>query len=160
MPEIEKFTISETHTKFAQWSNRRAWELLEKPSRTPEETDEMVDAAHTSLYHWRAVGTIINLQRGKWLLAHVYGALENQALSLKYANDCLALTTAHKAALRDFDIAYAYESMARALALNDQMEEARKYYDMAQAAGEQIVEEEDRNIFAGDFNSGKWHGLE
>ena len=159
MAEIEKFTLGEAHTKFARWSNGRAWELLDKPSRTAEEDDEMVETAHASIYHWRAVGTALHIQRGKWLLAHVYGRLKNEGLSLKYANDCLSMTMAHKAELKDFDIAYAYEGMARSLALNKQMDEARKYHDMAQSAGEQIANEEDRKTFANDFNSGDWYGI-
>jgi hypothetical protein len=159
MAEIEKFTLSESHTKFAKWGNRKAWELLDKPSRTEEEADLMIEAAHASMYHWRAVGTAIHLQRGKWLLAHVFTILGDAKHALKYANDCLKLTNAHKAELKDFDTAYAYESMARALALNDQMDEARKYHEMAVQAGEQIVDDEDRKIFVNDFNAGDWHGI-
>ncbi len=159
MAEIEKYTLGEARLKFAQWSNGRVWELVDKASRTPEETDEMVEAAYASLYHWRSVGTDVHIQRGKWLLSHVYVIINDERLSLKFARDCLQITEAHRAQMKDFDIAYAYEAMARALALNQQDDEARKYYAMAQKAGELIADDEDKKIFAGDFMGGEWHGI-
>ena len=60
--------------------------------------------------------------------------------------------------MNDFDVAYAYESKARALALHGDKEEARKFYEMAREAGAAIVDEEDRSIFMGDFESGDWFG--
>ena len=49
--EIE-FDVNQAHTYFAKKVNGRVWELLEKEERTREEDDEMVHAAHTSLFHW------------------------------------------------------------------------------------------------------------
>jgi len=40
------------------------WSLLEHPSRTADEDEVMVNAAHASLYHWLRVGEPVNEVRG------------------------------------------------------------------------------------------------
>jgi hypothetical protein len=61
--------------------------------------------------------------------------------------------------MADFDIAYAYEAQARALALSGEMNEAEAHLENAQAAGEAIADEQDREIFMGDLEGGEWFGL-
>ncbi|HJW21265.1 MAG TPA: helix-turn-helix domain-containing protein, partial [Candidatus Limnocylindrales bacterium] len=53
------------------------WTLIEKPDRTPAETDEMIHAAHASRWHWGRAegGTAANLGRGEWQCARVYSTL-------------------------------------------------------------------------------------
>lgn len=159
MKEKETFTEAEAHLHFAKQFFGNIWDLLEKPKRTPEEDDLLVDYAHASLSHWRAVGTGVNLQRGIWMLAHVYTVLGNSALALHYAGRCQELTGQYKDELSDFDFAFAYECMARAYALARNQTEAQKYIDKADKAGAAIKDEEDREIFLDDFNSGEWYGL-
>ncbi len=85
--------------------------------------------------------------------------LGNAQLATQYAQRCLELTEQYKDLLADFDFAFAYECMARAQALAGQQTEAQKYIDKADKAGAAIQDEEDRQIFFDDFNSGNWHGL-
>jgi hypothetical protein len=155
----EKYTLDEAQKVFARQSNGKVWNLLDKTDRTAEENDEMIEAAYASLYHWRVVGTEVNLQRGEWMLAHVYTVLGKPKAAIKHANLCITLTGAHRDQMKDFDIAYAFEGMARALALNGTTEEARRYLAQAQTAGEAIAEAEDKQIFLGDLNSGDWYGV-
>jgi hypothetical protein len=61
--------------------------------------------------------------------------------------------------MADFDIAYAYEGMARALALNGQIEQAKKYLTLAEDSAGRISDPEDKQIFVGDLESGEWYGL-
>lgn len=42
----------DTHTQSAKELFNLVWELLEKTTRTQEETDQMIHAAHASRYHW------------------------------------------------------------------------------------------------------------
>jgi hypothetical protein len=78
---------------------------------------------------------------------------------LYYARRCQELTEQHKGHLSDFDFAYAYEGMARAQALAGNQSEAQKYLALAEEAGTAIQDEEDREIFIGDFNGGEWYGV-
>lgn len=159
MSEEKTFTEAEAHLHFAKGFNGKIWELLEKPERKPEEDELLVDYTHASLAHWRVAGTEMHLQRGAWMLAHVYTVLSNTALALQHAQHCLELTEKYKEHLADFDFAYAYECLARAQALGGNKAEARKYIEMADEAGAAIKDEEDREIFLGDFNGGDWYGV-
>jgi len=47
----------------------------------------------------------------------------------------------------DFDIAFAYETMARAHAVAGQRAECKKYVELAKAAGDKIKEKGDRDYF-------------
>ena len=158
MPTEDKLTLHDAHLKFAKEANGKAWQLLEKPERSPAEDDELLEAVYASNYHWRSVGTAVNAQRGEWMLAHVYSVLREVKPALKHARRCLDLTAELKDQMDDFDIAYGYEGMARALALAGQQDEARKYKALAQAAGEAILDPEDKEIFMTDLLSGEWYG--
>ncbi|NIM95862.1 MAG: hypothetical protein GTO18_19350 [Anaerolineales bacterium] len=159
MSEEVKFSLDEAHLEFAKKTNGEVWALLEKTDRTADEDEAMEYAAYTSLYHWLRVGTEVNHQRGEWMLAHVYTILGRDELALKHAYRCLNLTEANKGQMEDFDIAYAYEGVARAEALVGNQSEAVKYRQMAIEAGEAVEDEESRNIFTADLEGGDWYGV-
>ena len=159
MSEEKTYTEAEAQLHFAKQFFGKTWELLEKPERSQEEDELLVIYAHASLAHWRAAGTGVNLQRGAWMLAHVYTVLGNSTLALQQAQRCQALTESYKDHLSDFDFAYAYECMARAQALAGNQAVAQKYIALADEAGAAIKDDEDREIFLGDFNGGEWYGV-
>jgi tetratricopeptide (TPR) repeat protein len=159
MSSVERYTLEEAQKEFAKRTNGQVWKLLEKTDRTPPEDEEMEYAAFASLYHWLQAGTQVHHQRGEWLIAHVYTILGQAESAMKHANRCLELTEAHKNQMEDFDIAYAYEGMARANALSGNREVAKKYLELAESAGDEISNAESKNIFVSDLNSGPWHGI-
>ena len=67
MSEEIKMTENEFHQKYAVGLNNLAWHLLGKEDRTEQDEEMLINAAHTSYYHWSRIGTAINLQRGHWL---------------------------------------------------------------------------------------------
>ena len=98
--------------------------------------------------------TVVNFLRGDWQITHVYTILQQPAAALHYARRCLDQCLANS--IGDFDLAYAYEAMARALACAGQAAEARQYYRLAEQAGVQIAEEDDRRQFQKDLAAGPW----
>lgn len=159
MAEEKKYTISQAHHEFAIDFHGKTWDLLEKPSRTSDDNERMLDFAHASLAHWRAVGTAVRHQRGEWLLARVYTVLGNALLAFQHARRCMELLEANRTEMEDFDFAFAYEAMARALALAGKSSDAQEYIQRAQEAGSTIREEDDRQIFFTEFNGGNWYEL-
>jgi hypothetical protein len=166
MPTLEEtvseentYTESQAQLHFAKQFNGKAWGLLEKDKRTPEENEQLVDYAHASLAHWRSAGTGVHLQRGSWMLARIYTELGNVLMAVQHAERCLEMTEKYKGELSDFDFAFAYECMARAQGMAKNQIEAKNYLLLAQEAGEAIKDEEDREIFFGDFNEGEWYGI-
>ena len=92
MENNEKLTLAQAHEKFAKSLNGKTWELLGKTERTRDEDELMVLAASASLYHWLQVGTVVNAQRGEWLLARVYTVLEKPHPAMEHALRCQELT--------------------------------------------------------------------
>ena len=159
MVETKTYTVEEAHKFFAQSINGRVWELLQKPNRSPSENEEMVHAAHACTYHWKFVGTAVHQQRGEWLISHVHAVLGHGNEALRHAQRCFELTESNRDLMQDFDIAYAFEGMARAQAMLGDHILAEEFLVLAQQAGNAIADEEDKSIFMGDFDSGEWYGL-
>ncbi len=157
MTEEKKYTEKECHKYFAIQLNNLVWGLLQKEGRTVEDVDKMVHAAHASCYHWGEIGEPINKQRGEWLISHVYAVVKRPQPALFHAQKCLELTEKHK--FVDFDLAYAYEAMARALAASGNESEGRKYHTQAHEAGDKIKNEEDKKIFMADLAAQPWYGV-
>lgn len=160
MSQEEKLTVAEAHREFAKSTNSRVWELLEKKSRTQLENDELLYAAYASCYHWFNVGPGVHQQRGEYLIAKVYMSLDIAEQALHHATRCLELTKQHQREMKDFDIAFAYECLARACAMNGAKDEGMRYYELATEAGNKIQDPEDKQIFDSDLESGNWYGLD
>jgi hypothetical protein len=111
--------------------------------------------AHASLHHWRIAGGPVETARGEWLVSHVYAVLGRGEPALVHARrsyeSCLG-----GEGFRDFDLAYAYEGMARALAALGA--DVGDWKARAAEAGAAIRDDEDRSIFDGDFAAGPWYG--
>jgi hypothetical protein len=125
------------------------WTLLEIADRTPAQTDEMIHASHASRFHWGEVGQPVNLARGEWLCSRVYAVLGRAEPALWHARRCVEIDEANGA--RDWDIAGAYESMARALAVGGDLPAAREWAARARVACGEIAAAEDREVIEGDL---------
>ena len=68
--------VARWQRKLAAQANNRAWTLSESSSRSPQEDEEMLHAAHASNYFWRIVGSASNRAHASQLLAHVYALLK------------------------------------------------------------------------------------
>ena len=133
-------------------ANNSVWELLEKPDRSDADDEEMLQRAYASRYHWaRATGRgPANVARGAWLLAKVQRELGEPTLSLRYADECLAVCQEHD--LADFDLAYALEARARALRTLGRDEEAAEAWAAARAVP--VADDEDRAHVEADLAVG------
>ena len=136
--------------------NIQTWNLLSKKDRNEQDDARMINFAKASLYHWRKSPKYlpVNEQRGQWMISHVYAVLGKGEEALNYAEETLRLTEEH--GLKDFDLAYAYECMARAYAAMGNNEECKKWWEKAKSAGELIQDKEDKKYFNGDFEAGPW----
>ena len=119
----------------------------------------MIHAAHASQLHWKPVGTIVNQQRGAWMLARVYSELALPERALYYARQCHELTRKHADEMEAFDNAYAAEAMARAHAIAGDLDQAGEHYRRARELGE-LLATEDKTYFDGDLSAGNWGSFE
>jgi hypothetical protein len=151
MTEKNESNELERHKRLGAELNNLVWELLEKAERTPDDDERMLHAAHASCYHWLEAGTPVNHARGEWLISRVYAVLGKPEPALHFARRCLGLCEKHK--IGDFDIAYAYEAMARAYSLADDQAQFDRFFGLAREAGEEIAKDEDRKVFLSDLTS-------
>lgn len=142
MSDAETNTMEDMHRKFARDCFNHVWTLLEKEDRTTEEDDEMVHAAHASRFHWGKVGAPVNLARGEWQVSRVYAELGSAEASKYHALRCLSICEEND--LGDFDLAFAYEALARAAAVAGHKEERDGHLSRASEAGERIADPEDK----------------
>jgi DNA-binding transcriptional MerR regulator len=129
------------------------WTLIEKPDRTAAETDEMIHAAHASRHHWSKAGTTANLARGEWQVARVYAVLGRGEPALWHARRCLELVEAavRDGSAEDWDLAAAYEGLARAAGVAGDASAAADWRARAEAALAAIADPEDRGVIEGDL---------
>ena len=132
------------------------WALLEMKERSLEEDDEMIHAAHGSLFHWLHAGTAVNHQRGVWLISRVFAVLGEPAQAKCYTERCVTLMEENSNEMQGFDWALAYEAMARTLALMGESQPAETWLARARQAGECIQDPNERDIFEGDLAPGPW----
>ena len=139
---------SEMHRLFAKETFNKTWDLLEK-KRTKEEDVAMIRMAHTSRYHWGEVGTVLEFARGDWLISRVYALLGFGVMAHKYAKTSLELC--EKNDIGDFDLAFAYEALARANAVSGDIDKGRGYLSLAENASAYIAKKEDREYFLSEL---------
>jgi hypothetical protein len=125
------------------------WSLMENEKRTKDEDDMMIHAAHASRYHWTEIGSAVNLARGEWQISRVYCVLHRAEPALFHARRCLEICEENH--IGDFDLAYAYEAMARSYAVAGNTAERDRYLRLAHEAGEHIEEDDDKELFYSDL---------
>jgi hypothetical protein len=123
------------------------WTLIEKRNRTREEDDEMLHEAHASTYHWLKAPECRpeNRARGEWICSRTYSVLGRAEPALHHARRCLELCEEH--GIRDWDIAFAHEALARAYGVAGNAQESRRHESRARELGGEIAEDDDREHF-------------
>jgi DNA-binding transcriptional MerR regulator len=129
------------------------WTLMEKEDRTRAEDDEMLHMAHASRHHWGHVAeaTPANFGRGEWQCSRVYALLGRSEPCLHHAQRYLDICQEN--GIGDWDLAFAYEALARGHAVAGDAERARAYTEQALTAAEDIAEDEDRELVLSDLES-------
>ncbi len=140
-----KLSIKEAHQYFAAKLNNKVWDLLQKENRTEQETADMENSAHASMYHWKQLKNPVDEQRGMWLLSRVYAAQNKAKRALSYAKKCVDLAKKHPSV--EFNIAFAYEAMGRAFLANHNLDEAHCYKELAIDCADEINNPKQRNAF-------------
>ncbi|MDE0310875.1 MAG: hypothetical protein OXI52_01320 [Caldilineaceae bacterium] len=153
------FEVAKAHRWFGIDLNNSTMDALDAGLITPDSCEPYIHAVHASCYHWMQVGTVANHARGEFAVASVYAAAGLGEAALRHARRCLGLIEGNPDEVEDWDKAFAYDALARAYAAGGDTAAARETREQAQAAGEAIADEEDREVFLNWFKGGNWHGL-
>jgi hypothetical protein len=127
------------------------WQLLEKPDRSARETELMIHAAHGSRFLWEQPGEPVNHARGEWQISRAYASAGRAAEARHHGQLCLEICKQH--GIAGFDIAYAYEALARAESVAGDRDGAERYAGLARAAADQVEDGGDRKQLISDLDS-------
>jgi hypothetical protein len=147
------FDLEKAHRYFSAECFNRAWDLIDKPSRTPEEDRQMLQLGLASLWHWfqRQDHTSINLSVGHWQVSRIYALLGSAAEARQFAE--LSLQYGQSAGDFPFYLAYAYEALARAESIGADKVKMKDYLDKARALSERIPDPDDKKQLLADLSS-------
>lgn len=146
----QDFDLAAAHRFFSADCFNKAWALIEKSERTPEEDEEMVRLNQASLWHWsqREDCARRNMSIGYWQASRIHALLGWADEARRYGQLCLQYSREEP----PFFLAYAYEALARAEALAGNQALAEQYYGEALRLAEAVVDTEDRELLLADLN--------
>lgn len=151
------------HRWFGVELNNRMWDAIEDDtlgSHTPLlERERLLYSAYASAYHWRNVGSEANVARGEHLISRMAARLGEGELALRHARRCLELVEGHPDLMEDWDRAFAFEALARALAATGDLEEARSHLQRANEVVREVADPTDRAVVEAELARGPWFGL-
>ncbi len=143
----EKPTPEETSVwrrSLASQANNRAWALSETLSRTAEEDEEMLQAAHTAMYLWKSVGNAKNDAHAAQLVAHVYASLGIGSPATYYLAKSQSVFFGDEG--DPWELALAHAVAANVAAANKDGKSHEEHYVEAAALIEALPDPEDRSI--------------
>jgi uncharacterized protein YndB with AHSA1/START domain len=143
----------EWHRSLAIEANNATHELLDMPDRSADDNGRMIHQAHAAAHHWRIAGSIENCARAEYMCSRVYAFVGRAEPALHHARNCMDLV--QRAELTDWDLAYAHEALARALACNGELDEAR--LERQRATDVAVADPEDKSLVDADIAAGPWY---
>jgi hypothetical protein len=151
MSESMNFDVGNAHTFFSQTCFNQAWDLIVKPDRTPAETDDMLQLAHASAWHWRQRPdcTKEKLSIGYWQLSRVFALAGDAQRATRYADLCLEASRSET----PFLIACAYEALARAASVAGDRETVAGHLQQARTWLDMVEDQEDRELIQKDIDA-------
>lgn len=132
--------------RLASQANNRAWTLAEILHRSPEEDEEMLQAAHAAMYFWKMVGEPSHRAHAALLLAHVYALLKLPGPAAQYLGKSLPYFSQHDCA--PWEMAFAHAVAANVASAEGNASAYAKHYSEAQAVAAHITDSETREMFA------------
>lgn len=131
-------------------ANNRGWSLAEKLSRSAEEDQEMLNAAHASMHLWSTIGTARNVALGELLLGQVHALLGNSKYAVQYTTAALDYFTSNEAAPWELALVHAVHANAAHCCGNAALHESS--YRQAEALVASLPDPEEREIIQATMN--------
>lgn len=151
MTEKSEFDLQQSHRFFAVNNFNRAWEYIDKPTRTPEEEDAMLQLGLASLWHWtqREDCTSTNLSIGYWQVSRIFALLGQADNARRYGQLCLQASQTE--GVEPFYEGTAYEALGRAEMVAGSYLKMAEYGRAALAVSERIQDEEEKKMLLDDL---------
>ena len=153
MAKKPDFDLQAAHKYFSAECFNRTWDYIDKPNRTKEEADLMLNLSMASLWHWmqRKDCTSTNLSVGYWQVSRVFALLGQADNARHYAELCQE--AAQKAGGEPFHLGFAYEALARAELVAGNLAEKDALLVQAKQVADKVADAEDRKQLLKDLES-------
>lgn len=153
MPNQPDFDLTRAHRYFAAECFNRAWDLMDKPERSPQEDEEMLRLSLASQYHWtqRDDFTPTSQSVGFWQTARIYAMLGQVENARRYGE--LSLQASREEGVPPFYLGYAYEALARAELAAGDRDMMDAYLAQARKAAGAVSDSEARKQLLDDLES-------
>ena len=143
-PSPDSTDIIAWHKYFGAASNNEAWTLAEKETLWPEEIDTLLNHAHSAALHWSAVGSQLNQNRARLLLALAHCRAGHAATAKRLATTVRTFIALH--ATPHWEQALSAAVSAYAAALSGDASAHASHYANAAALTAALSEPEERAI--------------
>ncbi len=153
MSKEPSFDLQAAHRYFSADCFNKAWDLIDKAARTPEEDEQMIRLSLASAWHWtqRPDCTAQNLSVGYWQTARIYTLLKQLENARRYGQLCLQ--AAQQEGVQDFALGYAFEALARLEAAAGNKAQMQAYLLQAHQVIEHMTDLEDKEQLQADLDT-------
>jgi hypothetical protein len=153
----------ELHRWFGVHLNNATWAALDKgdvdAGSPPIAQERLLYGAYASAYHWLEAGTPIHQARAEHLVARTALRVGRPEVALAHARRSLELVEGHPDLAEPWDLAFALEALARALAATGDLAGGRDALDRCEAATAAIADPEERAVVESELGRGEWFGV-
>jgi hypothetical protein len=153
MTEPPELDTTAAHRFFSVECFNRAWDLIDKNDRAPEEDDQMLQLGMSSLWHWqqRPDCSRQNLSVGYWQASRIFSLLKQADNARRYGLLCLESSQAQD--VSPFYLGYAYEALARAEMVAGDTAKKEKFLEKARQTLEMIENPEEKKYLLADLEA-------
>jgi hypothetical protein len=153
MTEHPELDITAAHRFFSVECFNRAWDLIDKNLRTPEEDDQMLQLGMVSLWHWqqRPDCSQQSLSVGCWQVSRIFSLLKQAGNARRYGLLCLEASQAQE--VSPFYLGYAYEALARAEMVAGDTAKKEEYLKKARETADRIEDPEEKKLLLADLET-------
>lgn len=145
------FDAVEAHRFFSADCFNKAWSLIEKTPRTPEEDEEMIRLNQASIWHWtqRDDCSDRSLSIGYWQTSRIHAILGHATEARRYGE----LSLAHGKSEPPFFLGYAYEALARAERVAGNDARCRQHVAEARRLAETVSDPDEKKLLLDDLET-------
>jgi tetratricopeptide (TPR) repeat protein len=151
--ETQDLDLASAHRFFSTHCFNAVWDLIDKPERSVDEDDAMVQLSLTSLWHWtqREDCSASNLSVGYWQVSRVYALVGRAEDARRYAQRCLQVSDDDDDDVGPFYLGYAYEALARAASVAGDRDTAEDYLAKAREVAQTVPDAQSRQMLLDDL---------
>ncbi|HKZ86778.1 MAG TPA: hypothetical protein VJ793_24365 [Anaerolineae bacterium] len=152
MADTADFDMQAAHRYFSVQCFNRAWELIEKMARSPDEDEETIRLSLASHWHWTQRGDYTHATQSiaHWQTSRIYSILGQADNARRYGQLCLESSQGDD--VGPFFLGYAYEALARAEAVAGNRAKMEDYAEKARQAAGAVPEPDDKKQLLDDLD--------